>query len=1092
MLALKTALIITLTLPWIVEAKSLPNHLDYLYHKKVYQKYKANSDRLRDISDMALSVLESSQEEIHSIKAKISNNESSIVNNEDTIEGLQEESPLLQESNKQMQAEIENLNEAIDSRDSQIQVLLSDISRLQNRRQDVVSDRRPEQDNFNRLQNRLREVRNRLGEVRSKLKSLKGEKQNKEKKIKKLQEQKKTLQTQLSKQKKDLETNTKALTQEEGKFSQAKKDVATLEKEISDAKATGGLLKKGQDDALAEKNTAAQELETVKKKPGVTPAEIKAAEDKLSEKTKIYDAAAALVQQNEKSIKDKESKKLQLQKEVEKITKNINNLKKTIANLKKSIPQTEGKIKKTDQSVTQLQKALPTLNQQIKELQPRRKKLRGRVDKLNARVEESRRRLQEFDRHIADLSSEINNKRRFKESLEDQNTLAENKVVRLQNTIYANRRQIQQNTEDIQNLKNRNEDLKQQIAQLKNELPGLYKKRDTAQIDFNQKNKEASTAEQETESKRQKMLAVKKAFDDLVAKASADGQARGGQEGSRIAGIHGKKDGQKSGQQVGFAQGKEDGLLAGFNQGKATGVAEGQKNGYDAGFNLPENYQSGYKRGLQAGDERAMQEALSTDYPRGRNDKRAELTSVLPEKKVSFDNRSSANSKEGSEKKSGQPVFMTLDPQVLLAQTSPQFIGERAWTGMGDRLSVSNSTDSQGICQGLVRTPIEHKDVPSSSSRCQFKYTVINKACHESYQAAYSSRFKSQYPRVYRSQKQTSCVASYDQSFDQHDEVRFQEGYKLMYAVTYDRWEKKGAEDAQNKGYTDGDKVAYDESRPVYRQQQYSRGQEEESVYFAENSYLQIQSVVVKKISSGDKNRIIAGDQLRLQLNIVNFGEQGASPSETQVRIRSYSSSISKESGQEWISLKSIPAQSQAHVLNLADLRVSPTAMDGDAVLELSLKAKGQAEQKHQFKIRVSPHIKLQKVKNKWTWPYQEKPRVGATQFVALTFKNESQLAPREDLVAELSFPGLSSSQVKFHKNPTRISKGQLSPGQKTKLVKFEYELKSNDVAGRRINMVVTVRYKNAISYQETIVLQPQEECFWSEPNEWGECDDSF
>ena len=523
----------------------------------------------------------------------------------------------------------------------------------------------------------------------------------------------------------------------------------------------------------------------------------------------------------------------------------------------------------------------------------------------------------------------------------------------------------------------------------------------------------------------------------------------------------GVADGLLAGQKQGVLIGTEEGLIFGYNEGQKRGSEQGKTNGYKSGFEAPTHRQEGVDKGLVQGLKDAQVEALRTDYPRGRKDQRAQQMSQLPTREVTVDNLDifsvlpAANpGLETNGRPMARPMSLIHNSEFAPNVASPRHLASRT-----------------GVCTAdLVDVP---EFITPDLSRCDFKYTVFNRACQTSFNSAYSEAYTTSYRDQHAKAVVSSCEEARVDAFGKNKGVRYQEGYDASYPIAFAESEVIGAEEARRQGFIDGKRQGFEENISEQRRVFYENGWNDEIQYFNENAVVSLESASFRKVSQGRPDMIVAGDELMLDVKVANFGvksQRGA----VKVRAQALTSGLLVPS-EGWVDMVSLPGNSLIHVVNTLKFKVDSRSTR-DHVAQLKVTLRNNEGDFYDFVVDVSikAHVLVEVGTRRWM---NHRPEIGSYQNLKIKVINKSQIDAVNDLQIFWSVKGKASKWIRFVQSSPIVVKASLkdpiAPNE-SRSVSIPYNVvRSYRAVNKKIPIYLRVMSGGNLSGEKTIVITP-------------------
>ena len=148
------------------------------------------------------------------------------------------------------------------------------------------------------------------------------------------------------------------------------------------------------------------------------------------------------------------------------------------------------------------------------------------------------------------------------------------------------------------------------------------------------------------------------------------------------------------------------------------------------------------------------------------------------------------------------------------------------------------------------------------------------------------------------------------------------------YNIAFDKWNDLGAADANNKEFSDGAKVGFNENIDRLRDVEFAAGQKDEELFFSKNAVLKFTKADLIPLKDG---RFYPGSELMLNLELINFGQVASKASEVKIKVTPLSSNI-KLLSNEVQKIVSLPEKANIKVKNVTKLKLSENAKTGSEI----------------------------------------------------------------------------------------------------------------------------------------------------------------
>lgn len=546
-------------------------------------------------------------------------------------------------------------------------------------------------------------------------------------------------------------------------------------------------------------------------------------------------------------------------------------------------------------------------------------------------------------------------------------------------------------------------------------------------------------------------------FDSYMTAAIEAGRNQAISLGVNLGSEDGDKLGDKNGSEDALILGKELGLLKGYLAGLKDGHASGKDQGYQTGYNLPNNYEKGYQLGLVAGKEQAYTDAENDDYPKGRLDKQKELL-----------NRALNGSSLNSSSTSAASFELAIDTSYHyegIKNTNNKATGD-AILDLIDSIKTKID-DLEKKVSDIMANPSTKIEiiVPNvlGNLRCPSQYPAnyieFLNACKESFlnqfQLSYTDSFQAEYNHSY--------LRNFEQSLNEqeasHQNIRVQEGYDKAYKPTFNKYKLIGAQDAQNKGYNDGHKKAYQDNIKTARRLAYERGQKDEQTYFNTHAVVRL----LKAGLNSTEGKFIPGAKVKLAIEVGNFGSVVAANEAVTIQV------VSLDQGLKFVSTQNVISEVKA-LSKVAD----------SAILEAVVGEDVQPGQALKVKVNVLLNGKVvdaQDVLVKADSDYNAEAVIEtnlAPKFRTFSRKETAKITvtnlSRTKLISGLTVK-MSANNSNIDISDTILNLGVLTKGA-TASVTFEYKGKKK-LRGKNITLSFDVIYNGKIIKTQKVQIKP-------------------
>ena len=767
------------------------------------------------------------------------------------------------------------------------------------------------------------------------------------------------------------------------------------------------------------------------------------------------------IQSLKANISEKRNKLSQIE---DKKSKKAKALKKQIANLVEKANEKKAEKESVKAEIDLLRGESSAAKEKVAAARARMQEVTAKINKIEEKLQPLKNKLAKVKTRISEVKDSLN---KVRASISDKR----NAIASLERKIINNKAQIERNRNSIESNKNSIARKENEIRELHSEIRVLSNRRDAwiereqdAQAHYNRLDRLADVAELDTLRKQRKYQEVLTEYNVTVQEAKQEGSKWGNINGSALGEEEGSADGKVSGKEGGELKGEEDGLIFGFENGKNQGYLDGKNEGYESGISTPGKEEGGYEKGLEVGDLSALEEAKRVNYVQGKEDKRKELLErALSE--VTLPNTTTI---------SRSLLFAERKPS--LARVNGNFLSHRLGDHPNhvsvDSLEFSlNASNAESVCRRLANEGVLHKPFTPTPFECNFTYTEMNNFCQESYEESFKDAFEESYETQYKSNKITTCVEYYDVKFEENKLVRHDEGYKLMYQPTFDEWAKKGASDIWNKGYARGYNEAYNENIAKYREEQYLLGKKDAEAFFANNPVIQLLEASYKASEPKIPGSVVAGDNVSLNLSFANFGFVPAQKGEVRVKVTSLTPSLSVPVHQEWIDITELEESAVSHVLKVANIQVSKSAVSReDAPFRVTVFLPNGEKYSKDFYISIDPYVQVEVTENYYHSPV---PRTSVR--ISVYIKNTAQTTPADDLLVTLSVPPEFQKIAVVYRDSFVIKAQSLKPQQTIK-GSLGFRVIKNLVPRLRptIPLSLKVIFKGEVIKEKTIPIYPK------------------
>jgi predicted nucleic acid-binding Zn-ribbon protein len=809
---------------------------------------------------------------------------------------------------------------------------------------------------------------------------------------------------------------------------------------------------------------ASNEVQRAEENRREAQSELEQAQRRAEQSANQLEVARRELEAQSRELREAQNQLEGARRELAEIDNGIRGANERLAELRRGLPELQRELveleRQLDRARSELGPARDHHRRARLELENSTQAIRDIEARRDQLVSEYRRLDSDYQRVLAELQQ-------ITAELDQQNQLVAGlieSVRALQAQITENEKQIPISQKRIATLETRNTQIVRELAAVETRIAQLETLEKTALLDFANRDSLAQQSESFAEQKYQEYLVVKRRFDSLIAQAQADGRAQG-KIGFEFGAKEGDTDGRSVGGKNGEQAGRADGLVFGLEQGREAGRREGQDKGYQDGFNEPKNFELGRASGLVRGDQDADTEAQS-EFPNGMQHKRQEILQSKLAREVQLDNLTSSGAPSGK--------VARLMTNVLTGRHQ-DLINANIELSTGWRAMAPQKT-SKDIC-----TPDKKeftKAIRLGQATCSSRYDVIRDACLVAYNESYTTEFKLGYAQAYTPGFSAACTASYDANFETNKAVRYAEGHTETYGPTYARANAEGATAAQNNGFLAGKTEGYNRSIAIKKQHYFSEGQKAATQFFQENPVVKLVQASVVKMSEGSSNAIVAGDQLQVRLSLANFGQVASARGQVKAKLVALTPNVSTPANQGWVDVVGLPGETLSHVQNVAVAHIQPGIGAEDVSLKVLVQLADGEIVEAPIQLRTVEHVTvvLTKIdgglfdKNGYL-----KPIVGRDQAVNVRVKNESVINPNEDLQIELTAAAGVAAGVEIVKGSEKINRRHFSPGDETSTIRLSYKVKSRDLVGKPVMMLLKVKYKGNISMSTTFTAVPQE-----------------
>lgn len=809
--------------------------------------------------------------------------------------------------------------------------------------------------------------------------------------------------------------------------------------------------------------------------------ELKRLEKRLASHESAYQAAVAEVSKAQKKLDRAEQEAAGPKRKYDQIVSRLNQRRSEWAEKDSSIRELSRRRKEVASSIrfnrkkrADFEKELPLLRRDRRRVNRELATAESKIQVVLGEITQIETRMDEISRRRSRVVSDAN-------YLDEQLKTQGEQVVRLQNEeahwveviqqteehILSLKDQIQKGRQDISDHQIAIQQNQEQIDWLAQEKVRLESEVNQAQADLGVKERSliqeqasfrvadqvAIQAEAETEKRWRKYNEVVAQYEKEFAQAKSRGEIQGARYGLSRGKVDGTQKGKLAGEQEGQTAGRQEGEWVGYRTGLENGRADGKKQGYEQGVQSSVAYQKGFQEGVPHGKTEAETFAQRTEYPRGRQERKAELLRAALRGHVDLENK---NAIEGGE-------FLVLSELKSLPDGEEEILEEI------DQVTewIRKIQETNENARTQVPAPFSVV-VDFSQAQCQLGFVDWVNACREGFKESYQAQYKTAYQQNYLDARNSAFDTSREKAFLASVQTREKEGYDRSYPVLFAKWNSKGALEAKSKGYLEGKQEGYDLRIASAKQEAYQRGVDDEGEFFQKNAVLRLSRVNGTAIGQKRSNAFFPGTRVAFHLDFANFGEVASVRGREVVEFQALTSNIVLESSSSY--LTAIPARQSATVRSVIYARVHSRAKTGSRfrVVARLRAADGVAVE------RVFEGVVQQKIKVSPTFQFDQRPKVGGffsgrkTHHIRVRLTNQSTGRLQQGFRVVL---GTRVSGVKISTGEARSRVLQRGASEELEL---KYSIQEKSLKGKNVPLKVSGYYGQELLFEQVLTVRPR------------------
>jgi len=530
----------------------------------------------------------------------------------------------------------------------------------------------------------------------------------------------------------------------------------------------------------------------------------------------------------------------------------------------------------------------------------------------------------------------------------------------------------------------------------------------------------------------------------IESQGRSDGRPDGGREGRERGQREGQQEGERdgyrrgydrcereeidkayhSGYQRGFDEGDVEGERVGRDRGRIDGDAAGQREGYSAGSakadddadvaatplgrakgieqaNASDAPQKGDQDGIVAGDKRAKKTALDVDYPRGRQEYNASQWASAIENENQFSQKNASILEREAHgifneislfqerAPSATPHYTYYhlnqhypDPQANTAYER----GYRDGYNSGFQSDYSWNYDSayrMGFSDGERRGCWDAQQKDYSLDYQRGRREGYTRGYDAAYQPAYHSAYRIAYDAIYPRAFQQGYAATYDAAYARHFEEARAQAYRERYQELY------------NAAYKKAELAKFNAMYPIYAQQEYQRGWNDEAEDFRTRPVRFASAQAVEPVATLPSGLFEPGDAIRLKAQVRNFSADALSGKDVKFVVQALDANLSVLTESEATLVKDLTRKSRTTITNLLEFRMHEAAVGKTASFNVKAIYQGRlcGEQKIQVKANFMFKVAL-----------AELPALkeGLESVIKIKFTNQSKIPSSTQLAGQL------------------------------------------------------------------------------------------
>lgn len=698
-----------------------------------------------------------------------------------------------------------------------------------------------------------------------------------------------------------------------------------------------------------------------------------------------------------------------------------------------TIAQNESQMRSNDSDIAQLENDLPSYEAE-------EQRLAGLRDEAEGARNQQAQVVAGWDADLREAQNILNQWNQAVVAVERQITAANNVIANNTNRIALNRQTLATKDSENSTLRVEIASLAARIISEDQALAALAKElKDQTDL--------AALLKSEMETALARYNQVQAHYDERFAFAEKQGVDLGSEKGDESAKGTGDLESEKLAKLQGEELGANWGKLQGEQDGLYDGLKEGKEKGYEHGFNAPENYQEGFDAGKEQGIKDAEKVAREEDYPRGRRSVRNSRFSQVPTQVVRLQNRITGpefnfneavfNEHHFSNDNQSDGQFFeesaNVEEQILSEISTLDFTIERTETNYSDLLA-----------SGGVVTQVSVPQV-SAMPHCQFEHPDFERVCESRFDEHFKDTFEKNYEGYFQDNFREVLPGFVQGAFGQAKTGPYQVAKTRAYDLLYAMYDSIGAEDARNKGFSDGKEEGYTTHIQSARRNAFAKGEQDENSYFASNAVIKLNSVSAVA-SSGSFYPL---GRVSLTAQFTNFGERASQAGAVQMRIIPITGNFRVIKGLDPV--VSLPANKKAIVSGIGEIELSRSLRVNEVVSfrVQALYGPGQWEEKI-VELRGQRHVAASKsvrgeTNPKYRW-------YNKTKEIFVTVRNNSLSSTPESFRMRLISPD-SRIEIKTEPQVFTLGRGE------SKEFELAFKLTEKSVRGHNFDFTLLLEY---------------------------------